>query len=201
MPTVTDAPPADAAQDRRYGRVSITLHWLIAGLIVAQIAFGVWIADVMPETAAGRSAIVNLHKSVGLTILMLSLLRLGVRVGHPAPPLPVHMPTWQKVLARGTHVAFYLLMIGMPLTGWLMSSGGARPIVFFGLFDFPKIPGVADWPQDVRGSVRESHETLARITLAVLALHVAGALKHHFFDRDAVLWRMLPLVRRPRPRS
>lgn len=193
--------PSAADADRRYGRVSIALHWLIAGLILAQIAFGVFIADVMPETTASRGAIVDLHKSVGLTILMLSLVRLGVRVTHPAPPLPAHVPGWQRILARATQAAFYVLMIGMPLTGWLMTSGGSRPIVFFGLFEFPKIPGVADLPRELRGSIHEAHETLARITLGLLVLHLAGALKHHFLDRDAVLWRMLPIVSRPRPRT
>lgn len=193
MPSAVDA-------DRRYGAVSITLHWLLAGLILAQIAFGVFLADVMPDAATNRAAMANLHKSVGLTILILSLVRLGVRVTHPAPPLPAHVPGWQRVLARATQVAFYVLMIGMPLTGWLMTSGGSRPIVFFGLFDFPKIPGVADLPREVRGSFHEAHETLARLTLGLLVLHVAGALKHHLLDRDPVLWRMLPIVGRPRAR-
>ena len=172
-----------------YSRVAIALHWTIAALILGNIA-GALVAERLGDRA--EAVIFSVHKSVGLTVLALSVFRLGWRVGHGFPRLPGDTPGWDAALARSTHVAFYFLMIAVPLAGWAMVSAGPRPLHWFWLFDVPKLPV----SQALAGRAHDAHETLAFATLALAALHVAGALKHHLVNRDDVLVRMLPLVRR-----
>lgn len=174
-----------------YSTVAITLHWTIAILIVGNIV-GALLAEQVDRATAG--AIMATHKSIGLTVLMLSLVRLLWRVTHPFPPFPDTTPRWDAVVARATHVAFYGLMIAVPLAGWVMVSGGSRPLDWFGLFAWPKLPV----SEALAGRAHDAHGLLAFATLGLAVLHAAGALKHHFFDRDDVLARMLPIVRRPR---
>jgi len=185
-----------------YSRVAIALHWIIAALIVGNV-IGALTFDALLESADPADkqlgyGLIQLHKSVGLTVLILSLVRLTWRLLHGFPRLPEHMAGWEIVLARGTHVFFYAAMIGVPLLGWaLVSASPANfPIDYFGLFEWPQLP-LADSAALADG-LSEAHETFAFATVAVLLLHVAGALKHHFLDRDDVLARMLPLVK---PRS
>lgn len=182
----------------RYSLVSIFLHWSIAALIVWNILLGWNLSNIPLEH---RLAAYDTHKSIGLTVLTLSLLRLGWRLANPAPPLPGRMKGWERVLARGTHVLFYVLMIGVPLGGWALVSSSpiVRPTSFWGLFDWPHLPlprseGLAD-------QIEAAHGLGAWIIVLTLALHVAGALKHQFLDRDVVLWRMLPLVSKPKERA
>ncbi len=186
---------ATIEQDHRshsaYSRVAIALHWTIAALIIGNV-LGALLAERLGPSIAG--SIMATHKSVGLTVLTLSLVRLGWRVRHGFPRFPESTPRWDAVAARATHLAFYGLMIAVPLAGWAMVSADPRPLRWFGLFDWPKLPvgeGVAE-------SAHGAHELLAFVTLGLLVLHVAGALKHHLIDRDDVLARMLPPVR---PRS
>jgi cytochrome b561 len=173
----------------RYSKVAIALHWIIALLILGNIA-GALLSEQVDKATAG--AIMATHKSIGLTVLMLSIVRLLWRLTHPFPDFPGTTPRWDAVLARATHVAFYGLMIGIPLAGWIMVSAGPRPLEWFGLFPWPKLP-VSKSFADV---AHDAHGILAFTTLGLAALHIAGALKHHFLDRDDVLARMLPLVRR-----
>lgn len=172
-----------------YSKVAIVLHWTIALLILGNIA-GALVAEQVDDATA--RLIMATHKSIGLTVLMLSLVRLLWRLTHPFPSFPNATPKWDAVLARATHIAFYGLMIAVPLAGWVMVSGGTRPLEWFGLFPWPKLP-VSGAFADV---AHDAHGILAFTTLALAALHVAGALKHHFVDRDDVLARMLPIVRR-----
>lgn len=172
-----------------YSRVAIALHWTIALLILGNVA-GALIADSADRATAG--AIMAMHKSIGITVLVLSLVRLGWRLAHGFPPLPAHTPRWDAVAARANHIAFYVLMIAVPLAGWIMVSGGDRPLTWFGLFDIPKLPVSPGTAKAANGA----HELLAFTTVGLVVLHVAGALKHHLVDRDEVLSRMLPLVRR-----
>lgn len=182
------------SQDGRsgYSSVAIALHWLIALMIVGNVA-GALIAENVDRATAG--AIMSTHKSIGLTVLVLSLVRLGWRLAHGFPPLPPSTPAWDRFFARFTHVAFYVLMIAVPLAGWTMVSAGPRPLEWFGLFDWPKLPV----GRSVGDAASGAHELLAFTTVGLVVLHVLGALKHHLVDRDEVLSRMLPLVR-PRGR-
>ncbi|MDZ4111527.1 MAG: cytochrome b [Brevundimonas sp.] len=174
----------------RYSQVSLILHWLIAVLVIGQIAL------IMAHDATEDGPWMGLHKAVGLSILVLTLVRLGWRIANPAIPLPAEMPKWQRVMARGTHVLFYVVLIGMPLGGWAASSAAGRDIDFFGLFNWPLLP--ISGGREVAGQFMDAHEMGAKVLYVLLALHILGALKHHFIDRDNVLHRMLPFIpRRP----
>jgi len=177
----------------RYSTVSLVLHWLIAALVVTQVVL-IMIRDAS-EGALARE-LLGLHKSVGLGILVLTLARLGWRIAHPAIPLPDTMARWRKLLARATHILFYVLLIGMPLSGWAASSAAGREIFWFGLFQWPLLP--IGGGRETAGTLMDMHELAAKALYVAIILHVAGALKHHFVDRDNVLHRMIPWIpRRP----
>jgi len=181
----------------RYGNVAMTLHWIIAALLIINLGLGLSMAS-LPRTAPNLGLIVMLHKSTGLTILVLSVLRLVWRLMNPWPPLPQNLSPALRALARTTHVLFYVMIIGIPLTGWAMVSASPRqsPIMWYGLFEWPKIAFLtnlaADQKRPVTGMLAETHELLAFLTIALIVLHVAGALYHHFIHRDQVLKRMVP---------
>ncbi len=173
-------------RSRRYSRVAIAFHWSIAALVVTNLAIGLF-SDSLFD---GVPNLMSVHKSIGVTVLVLSLARFGWRLTHVWPPLPDTIPMWQQVAARLNHAAFYALMIAMPLTGWLMVSGAEtrRPLTWFGLFDVPYLPvGTA------AGEIgHDLHGVLGLIFAGLIVLHVAAALRHHFVLRDATLARMLP---------
>jgi len=170
----------------RYGLVAQTLHWVIVGSLVVQFTLAS-IADDLPN---GLEKLITLarHKSVGITILSLALLRLIWRFVEQ-PPAPLPMPRWQAVAARISHAALYTLLFAMPLTGWMMSSASNYPVSWFGLVQLPDL--VAPDPA-LKRLLHEFHETLSKILIALAGLHVAGALKHQFLDRDGLMFRMLP---------
>ena len=177
----------------RYSTVSLILHWLIAALVVTQVGL-IW-AHEATDGPISRE-FVQVHKSVGLSILVLTLGRIGWRVANPAIPLPDVMRRWEKLLARATHVLFYAFLIAMPLVGWAASSAGGRDIIWFGLFEWPALP--VGGGRDAARALMDLHELAAKGLYVLIALHVAGALKHHFVDRDNVLHRMIPWIpRRP----
>lgn len=177
----------------RYSTVSLVLHWGIAALVVAQVLL---ISAHEAFDNEETRQFINLHKSVGLSILILTLGRIGWRVANPAIPLPEAMPRWQKLVARATHVLFYVLLLAMPLVGWTAMSAFGSPIDWFGLFDWPLLPMAQD--RALGRALMDVHELAAKLLYVLIFLHVAGALKHHFVDRDNVLHRMLPFIpRRP----
>jgi cytochrome b561 len=189
---------SSSGDDRRYGAIAICLHWTIAALILTQISLGLYMNEVLPDHSAAQDRIQDIHVSVGLTTLLLILVRIGVRLTHSAPPLPQAMPAWERTLAHAAHVLFYVLMLALPLTGWALVSVRHEPFAFWGLH-WPAIPGLGSLSKPDRRAVgqllKQVHsQTLLWITLANLFLHVAGALKHQF-DGHPVLWRMLPLIR------
>ncbi len=178
-----------------YNRYSRYLHWLIAGLILFMVFLG-WRLDDHDSLRLSRT---NLHKSVGILILMLSFVRIAVRLMYKAPPEPP-MPKWQLWTAKALHFGFYIVMIGMPLTGWLMVSTSVRPIPFF-MLEWPHFPGI---PVEAHhGPVHETFETLHKLIAKILIygmvpLHVLAALKHQFVDKDTVVEHMVPGLK-PRP--
>ncbi len=177
----------------RYSAVSLTFHWGIAALLAVQI--GLYFAGEAAEGSGGRD-LIAMHKALGITILVLTLARLGWRFANPPIPLPAGMPGWQKAMARVTQGGFYLLLIGMPLGGWAASSAAGRDISWFGLFNVPLLPLPAD--RELAGRFMDMHELGALALYLLLFLHIAGALKHHFIDHDNVLHRMIPgIPRRP----
>lgn len=190
---------ASRAMGERYTRVAIFLHWLIAILLIGQIAGGLLMVRIDDGEAALKFQIFQLHKSFGVTILVLTLARLGWRLGHKPPPLPAAMPAWEKFAAKATHWAFYALLIVVPLLGWsyVSASPFQVPTLLFGQIPLPHLPlqGFEE-QKDVAEFFEESHELAAKTTLVLLALHVGAALKHQFINRDEVLSHMLPFLRR-----
>jgi cytochrome b561 len=170
----------------RYGSVAQFLHWAIVVLLIVQVTLGK-IAHELP-VGLDRLVMMARHKSFGITILGLALVRLAWRwIDRPPPPPP--MPRWQEIAARLNHWALYALLFALPLTGWLMSSASNRPVSWFGLAQLPDFIGP---DAGLKELFEEVHETLVNVLFVLAGLHVAAALKHQFIDRDGLLWRMLP---------
>jgi cytochrome b561 len=176
----------------RWGAVSQLLHWLIVVLIVVQVTLGTWAADL--PTGSKKLGLLARHKSVGITILMLVALRLLWRWANPTPALPPTLKTWEQTVARVTHVLLYLLLFAQPLSGWMMSSARGFPVSWFGFF---QLPDLVPKSKPLYDALLTTHGLLAWVLYAVVALHVAAALKHHFMLRDDVLRRMLPFTSTP----
>lgn len=179
----------------RYSSVAITLHWLIAVAIVGMIFGGMYMTG-LEDGAPGQYVLFQLHKSVGITILLLTIARIIWRVMNPPPPLPAEMNGLEKTASHLVHLGFYGMMILLPLTGWLYTSIGFEldvPTVLFGVISWPDLPFVeALRTEAASDAVETTHDVLAKLTLALLALHVAGALKHEFSSEQGVLKRMIP---------
>lgn len=180
----------------RYRTPAIVLHWLIAAAILFQMQLPWRFHDLKTPEAF---ALIQLHKSVGITILALSLARLGWRLTNPPPPEPATLAVWELWLSKIVHIGLYVLMIGMPITGWIMVSTSKTgiPTVLYGLIPWPHVPGLAQLPAAGKalwnGAAHETHETLGWGFYILIGLHVAGALKHQLFSRDEpVLHRMAP---------
>lgn len=168
----------------RYNSGARAFHWTIAGLVIFNFASGL-LNDALEQTFN----VIPLHKSVGLTVLVLSIGRLGWRLAWTRPPYPASLSTLEARLASIVHGLFYILMLAMPLSGWIFSSAGKYPLSWFGLFDWPKLAMTRDMP--LVGASREFHEIGGWIFLALVVLHVGAALRHHFVLRDGVLKRMV----------
>jgi cytochrome b561 len=175
---------ASTAQSR-YSAVARWLHWIIAALIIWNLVSGIGHESLPKEQ---RGIVIGLHMSTGITILALSVLRLIWRVTHRPPPLPGIMKPWQIGAAHGVHWLFYLLMILIPLSGWIMVSPGPFPISWFGLFALPKFGVTRE--DAIAGIAHEGHELMGFLMLALLVLHVGAALWHQFSLRDNLLARM-----------
>lgn len=173
---------------RRWGSVAQLLHWLIVALIIVQVTLATLADDAPPLR---RLALLARHKSFGLTILALAIVRLAWRWINPTPELPTTLKPWQRVLARSTHVMLYVLLFAMPLSGWTMSSARGFPVSWFGLF---QLPDLVPKNKPLYEALLTTHGVLACVLGAVVALHVIGALTHHFIKHDDVLRRMLPFA-------
>jgi len=186
--------PAKNTEDR-FGWVAQGLHWIIAVMILMQWFMIEWAEEAEharktdPAAALEQLAWMTRHKAFGMTILGLAILRLVWRWLSPPPPWPPAMPQWQVYLARGVHYAVYLLIFLMPISGWLVSSTGNRPVSYFGLFTFPDLVGP---DKALHGQLEEVHEIAFNVLVALVIVHVVAALKHQFVDKDGVLGRMLP---------
>jgi cytochrome b561/polyisoprenoid-binding protein YceI len=169
---------------QRYSLTAIILHWAIAALIAFQISVG-WALEGL---GARGFSLYQLHKSVGIMILALTLVRIAVRYWKPRPAKLEG--GWQGALASGVHLGLYAFMIAGPLTGWaLVSTAKVKvPTLIFGAIPLPHLP----LPASVHGLAESSHGLIAWIGIALVALHVAGALRHHFLMRDGLIWRMVP---------
>lgn len=189
---------ANRESDRVYSPGAIFLHWAIAVLVVAQYFLAAWFHRLFDAENFARGAeIAGLHKSIGIAILILTVILLAMRIRRGFSPLPAHMAGWEVALARTVHVGFYLLLLLMPLTGWAFAAVPENATSFFGLFHLPMSP----FPESGRELMHELHEILRYGLIALAVLHVAAAIKHQFLDRDEVVARMLPFLHRARPIS
>ncbi|MEM1390498.1 MAG: cytochrome b/b6 domain-containing protein [Pseudomonadota bacterium] len=184
-----------ATQSERYTTVAIILHWLIALAIILMLAGG-WYMTNLPDGAPGQYELYQLHKSVGITILLLTITRIIWRVMNPPPPLPSEMNEQEKTASHLVHMAFYGLMIVLPLTGWLYSSVSTRldvPTVLYGVLSWPDIPYAEAMKTGlISGIANTSHTVLALLAVGMLALHLGGAIKHELSAEEGVIKRMLP---------
>lgn len=172
----------------RYGAVAQLFHWLIVALIITQFVLANKAGDL--PLGPAKIAVLAQHKSFGMTIFTLAILRLLWRLVNPVPAIPVTIARWERLGAHISHWALYALILITPLFGWLMSSARNFPVSWFGLFTFPDLvqPDKAKYEL-----FHDIHEVLAKTIFCIALLHAAAALKHHFFDRDNVLRRMLPV--------
>lgn len=182
---------------RRYTRIAIGLHWLVAVLIFANTALALSVNSWPDDWVR---PVIDMHKSIGITVLGLVILRILWRLGHPPPPLPETYRPWERTVSHAAHGLLYLLILALPLSGWMHNSAwkeaATHPMRLFGLMPWPRIgfietlePALKERMHSVLFSV---HVAIAWALYALLALHVAGALKHEFFDREREIARMWP---------
>ena len=179
----------------RYTRTAIAFHWLVALLMIVNVG----LAWTWPNVADDNvRPLINNHKSIGITVLALVTMRLLWRLTHRPPALPDHHKTWEKHLAHIVHVALYLIMFALPLSGWIMDSAykdaATHPNFWFGLFEWPRLGFVMTMDSAQKRSVHDffegAHGVSALILYALVVLHIGGALKHQFLDKDRELARM-----------
>ncbi len=182
---------------QRYTRPAIALHWLVAILIGVNLAL-VWSVDFVPD--AYTRPIINTHKSIGITVLGLAVLRLLWRLSHEPPPLPTTYKLWERRVSHWAHIVLYVLIFALPLTGWLHDSAwkaaATHPFYLFGAVPWPRIGWIMNLDpattETLHGLFGETHSALADILYVFVVAHILGALKHQFIDREPELQRMMP---------
>jgi cytochrome b561 len=177
--------------NQSYGKTAIVLHWFTALLIVLVIPLA-WIMGAL-ERGPLSFTLFNWHKSIGFSILLLTALRLVSRLISGVPPAPANTPAVINKISGLIHLALYALLFAIPLVGWAMVSAAGHPLVYLGLWQLPDFVAKDHALHETLANV---HETLAYVLLALVALHAAAALKHHFIQRDDVLTRMMPSLRK-----
>ncbi len=181
------------AEIRRYHTVAMSLHWLMAVLILANLAMG--LSFQFLEMGPTKVWLYQLHKSIGLTVLLLTCVRIAWRLGAGAPAEPP-MPGWQRVAANIVHFLLYVLMFMIPFSGWALVSASPLkiPTFYFWLFPWPHLPGFENLPdaKEKAHQIATVHGYLAYSLIALWVIHVGAALQHHFLLKDIVLFRMTP---------
>jgi cytochrome b561 len=183
--------PAAVTRPASYTTTAIALHWVIALLIFFAWPLGVYMHDL--PLSPQKLQYYAWHKWAGVTVFLLAVVRLAWRANHPAPALPASMPGWQQRMASGLHHLLYLLILAIPVTGWLMSSAKGFQTVWFGVLPLPDLVAKDKALGDLLAAV---HKILNFGLLALVLAHVAASVKHHLIDRDDILTRMLPFLKR-----
>lgn len=173
--------------NNRYGSLTIALHWLMLLLLIAVYAC-IELREIFPKGSDPREALKTWHFMLGLSVFALIWVRLAARLFGPTPGIEPQPPAWQTLSAKIMHLALYLLMIGLPLSGWLMLSAAGKPIPFFGL----QLPALIGENEQLAKQIEEIHETVGELGYYLIGLHAAAALFHHYIRRDNTLIRMLP---------
>lgn len=184
----------NATPPRRYGTLSIAMHWLMLALIAGTYAC-IELKGNFPKGSDGRALLSQWHFMLGLSVFALVWLRLIGRMIHPTPPITPTPPAWQNSLAKLMHLALYALMIGLPLAGWATLSAAGKPIPFWGL----ELPPLLDPNPDLAKQIKGWHETAANVGYWLIGLHALAGLFHHYISRDNTLVRMLPGSREASP--
>lgn len=179
----------------RYGDTAIIFHWIIAVLIIALLAIGKYMTG-LEENDPVRFELTQWHKSFGISVLVLSILRLLWRFTHKPPPEPASLPTWQKHVSGLVHLGLYALMLALPITGWIMVSASPLNLdtLLFGVIPWPHIPPFPELAnkESIASAFHDYHEIASSVLIVLVLAHIGAALKHHFFDKDTILLRMLP---------
>ncbi len=170
-----------------WGSLSIGLHWLTFILILSLAMVGLIMTD-LPNSPL-KIQVYALHKSFGLTVLGLTIIRLVWRLFSITPKITINIPAWQNLIAKLTHGLLYLLLFAMPISGWLYNSAAGFPLKYFGLFKLPKLSG---YDPDLKQLAGDAHGTFFYILALLMLIHTGAALKHHYLDKDNTLTRMLP---------
>ena len=181
----------------RYTRTAMLLHWVIALLMIVNVGLA-WTWPYVADESV--RPLINNHKTIGITLLGLITLRLLWRITHRPPPLPAHHKPWEKSAAHIVHILLYVIMFALPLSGWIMDSAykdaASHPNLWFGLFEWPRLAPVMALDPATKKSVHdifgETHEIAAKILYVLFFVHVAGALKHQYIDKDREIARMMP---------
>lgn len=176
---------------RGYTRPAIALHWLVALIIFISFPVGLYMVEL--PLSPTKLKIYSYHKWAGVTVFLLAVLRLGWRLRHAPPPLPPSMPAWQRGFAGATHILMYVLILAIPISGWLMSSALGFKTVYFGVLP---LPDLLPKDKELGELLKLVHMSMNYTLAALVAAHIGAALKHHFVDRDDILARMLPRLRR-----
>lgn len=172
----------------RYTRIAMAFHWIIAALIVWGFSLG-WIMTDIPGFTPTKLRYFSWHKWIGVTVLVLALLRLLWRATHPAPALPAALHTWEKLAAHAGHAALYFLMFAIPVTGYLYSSAAGIQVVYLGILPLPTIIGP---DTALKGILRVTHVALNYALLFAVGGHLLAVIKHELLDKQPLLRRMLP---------
>ncbi len=180
--------PAESTQVARYGRAAIALHWLLGLALLGQIVFGYLLDDIAPRGTPSRAGVINLHKSIGIVLALLTVARLAWSLAHRSPPWPASMPRWEQQAARLGHQVLYACMIVVPLSGYVASNFSKYGITFFGIAFRPWGPDVPA----VYAFFNGVHDATSWLLCVLVVGHVAMALKHAFVDRDGVMSRIWP---------
>lgn len=182
---------------RNWGTLAKLFHWVIAVLVLANLGLGYWADDL--ASSPTKADAFYWHKTIGLTVLWLALLRLLWRLTNPKPRLPPEMAAWQRGLAHVSHFLLYVLLFAMPLSGWAIHSTAEATLLLYGLYEVPSIlPSHLDQANAERWA-KTAHYWLFIAICGLVSLHVLGALKHHFVNGDKVLLRMMPFTRATDP--
>jgi superoxide oxidase len=171
----------------RYGSFSIGLHWLMLIVFIGVYA-SVNLHELFPKDSDPRKALMTWHFMLGILVFVLVWLRLAARFSGPTPFIKPAIPHLQEVSAKLLHLALYVLMIGMPLAGWLLLSAAGKPIPFFGL----QLPPLIAENKELASQIKEVHEVMGNTGYALIGLHAVASLYHHYIKRDNTLTRMLP---------
>lgn len=182
---------------QRYTTVAIVLHWIVAVLMIANIILGLAIEKIPEDWIR---PVIDTHKSIGVSVFGLILLRILWRLGHKPPPFSTGMAAWERVAAHVAHFGLYAFMLWMPITGWLHDSAWNAapevPLKIFGLFEFPRLGWLLNLPPEAKDHWHEifgkMHSVAGWVLFWLVILHVAGALKHQFLDKEPEFRRMWP---------